>query len=216
MIIDTPRTSLEWRGDPEEFHRLHAPELARIGADAFGRSVEVMAEEVEKRFGRSFAAQIIHADGRIAGFCLYDRIPGDSGLWSIEGRATLTAYQGMGLGALALARFLEVTGAETVVSVTRNPAVCRLMARRFTVCLPDLDPAAADPLRPLEHSAVRDAVKRYADHLDAADNPLPFLENRYPGGLYGAADPGRAMPFPELAGHPANGMITVGTNRPDV
>ncbi|WP_055546861.1 GNAT family N-acetyltransferase [Streptomyces sp. NBRC 110028] len=213
MTATSRCASIQWIDDPEDFHRKNAPELTWIGADAFGQRYEVMADQVATRFAKAAVGQVIRVDGVLAGFCLYDRLPGPEGHWAIEGRATRTAYQGMGLGMRAFAGFLDVTRADIVTSVTRNPAVCRLMAHHFEVSLPDLRPSAHDPLWPLKRRGVSDAMRRYADHLDVSHDRLPILENRYPSGLYGVADPGKGMPLPDLANHPEHGMIAVGVGR---
>jgi hypothetical protein len=203
----------EWIDDPAVFHREHAPLLTRIGAAAFAQRAEVMEPQVASRFAHATLALIIRADERTVGFCLFARIPGDEDLWSIEGWATLPEYQNLGLGAEAFTLFLDATGAGTVVSVSRNPAVATLMARRFTIVLPDLTTTTDDPLWTFKHPRTRDAVQWYARHLGADESCLPFLVDRYPGGLYGGKDPGKFMPLPELADHPANAMIVVGTGK---
>ena len=205
---------IEWLDDPAMFFRRHAEALAGIGASAFAQPVPVMRRQVADRFDKATLAQILRVDGEIVGFGLFDRLdlPGrESGLWIIEGRAIAPAHQRGGLGTRCFREFVDMTGANAVASVTRNPAVCRMMAAEFRTALPDL--ASDCPLQTLRHPGVAAAVRCYAGHLGAEVAELPFLRNRYPDGLYGARDPGLRMPLAAINRDPSCGIITVGVGR---
>lgn len=99
---------------------------------------------------------------------------------------------------------------QAVASVTRNPAVPRLMGKAFHVVSPDL--SAADPLHHYKESAlVRHISEVYAKYVGGDPEVAPFVYDRYGNGLYGHEDPGRLMALPEIANHPGNGIIMVAT-----
>ncbi|KOV83935.1 GNAT family N-acetyltransferase [Nocardia sp. NRRL S-836] len=200
---------IEWLDDPATFFRRHADALAAIGASAFAQPAPVMGHQVADRFAKATLAQILRLDGEIVGFGLFDRLR--SGLWVVEGRAIAPAHQRGGLGTRCFRDFLDTTGANAVATVTRNPAICRMMAAEFRTVLPDL--SSDRPLRTLHHSGIATAVRHYAGHLGADVAELPFIRNRYPGGLYGVRDPGLRMPSPEISRDPSCGVITVGVGR---
>lgn len=205
---------IEWLDDPAAFFRCHAETLAGIGASAFAQPVPAMRHQVADRFDKATLAQILRVDGEIVGFGLFGRIgvPGrESGLWIIEGRAITPAHQGGGLGTRCFREFVDTTGATAVATVTRNPAVCRMMAAEFRTVLPDL--TSDRPLQTVHHPGVATAVRRCAGHLGVDVAALPFIRNRYPGGLYGVRDPGLRMPLPEISRDPSCGIITVGVGR---
>lgn len=127
---------------------------------------------------------------------------------SIEGRAIRRDYQALGLGSLSLRELTLEEKFDAVVSVTRNPAVLRLMRRHFYTVSPDLtDP---DPLHYMGDPMVSHVVDMYGEHIGADPRDLPFVHGRYTGGLYGYADPGRAMgALPQIADKPESGIIMV-------
>ncbi|MGZ3146387.1 GNAT family N-acetyltransferase [Lentzea chajnantorensis] len=211
MTSSVENLGIEWPDDPAAFFRRHAEVLAGIGAGAFAQPETVMRHQVADRFAKAALAQILRVDGEIVGFGLFDRldVPGrEQGLWVVEGRAITPAHQRGGLGTRCFREFVDTTGASAVATVTRNPAVCRMMAAEFRTVLPDL--TSDRPLRTLHHPGVAMAVRTYAAHLGADGAGLPFIRNRYPGGLYGVRDPGLRMPLPEISRDPSCGVITVG------
>jgi hypothetical protein len=132
-------------------------------------------------------------------------------LLSIEGRAIRREHQGQGLGTLALHDILEATGAPMAASVTRNPAVPKLMTRAFHTVLPDL--TAPDALHTMQRADVQEATELYASHVGADPADAPFVFGRYTGGLYGGTDPGAHMPLTEITSDPENGIIMIATDR---
>jgi hypothetical protein len=131
---------------------------------------------------------------------------------SIEGRAIRSEYQHQGLGTLALYDILDSEDVQAAASVTRNPAVPRLMANGFYTVSPDLN--APQPLHHMMRDArVQHVTEVYARHVGVDPADAPFAFGRYAGGLYGSTDPGRCMPIPEIAGNPENGIIMVALDR---
>ncbi|USX55493.1 GNAT family N-acetyltransferase [Lentzea sp. HUAS12] len=200
---------IEWPDDPAAFFRRHAEVLTGIGATAFAQPEPVMRQQVADRFAKATLAQILRVDGEIVGFGLFNRLEQD--LWVVEGRAITPAHQRGGLGTRCFREFVDTTGANAVATVTRNPAVCRMMAAEFRTVLPDL--ASDRPLRTLHHPGIATAVRSCAAHLGADAAGLPFIRDRYPGGLYGVRDPGLRMPLPEISRDPSCGIITAGVAR---
>lgn len=129
-------------------------------------------------------------------------------LLSIEGRAIRRAHQAKGLGGLSLKKLLAEEQFDAVASVTRNPAIVRLMRKGFLTVLPDLsDP---DPLHHMRDPVVRHLVQTYGRHIGADEASLPFVHGRYKGGLYGYADPGEQMNvLSEIANSPESGVIVI-------
>lgn len=129
-------------------------------------------------------------------------------LLSIEGRAIRREHQALGLGALSLRKLIQEEEFDAVASVTRNPAVLRLMRKHFYTVSPDLsDP---DPLHYMNDSVVSHVVDVYGKHIGADPQDLPFVHGRYTGGLYGYTDPGRGMDvLPQIADNPESGVIMV-------
>ncbi|KJK42531.1 hypothetical protein UK23_36720 [Lentzea aerocolonigenes] len=214
MIGSVQDLHIEWLDDPATFFRRHAEALAAIGASAFAQPAPVMRHQVADRFDKATLAQILRVGGEIVGFGLFDRLDipeRESGLWIVEGRAIAPAHQRGGLGTRCFREFVDTTGANAVATVTRNPAICRMMAAEFRTVLPDL--TSDRPLRTLRDPEVATAVRRYAAHLGIDVAEPPFLRNRYPGGLYGVRDPGLRMPLPEISRDPSCGVITVGVGR---
>lgn len=135
---------------------------------------------------------------------------------SVEGRAISPAYQGNGLGTLALHDTLQqYDDVRAAASITRNPAIPRLMAKAFHTVSPDLN--HPNPLRPFVHDdRIRTLTEMYARHTDTATETLPFAVDRYQGGLYGGVDPGQNMiDIPEIAGYPENGIVMIAIDRKD-
>ncbi len=114
---------------------------------------------------------------------------------------------------MALHDIVESDRIEAAASVTRNPAVPRLMASSFYTVSPDLQ--AADPLHHFKDDGlVRHLTEVYATHVEADPSTLPFVPGRYGDGLYGGDDPGRRLTMlPEIAEHPGNGIIMVAIDR---
>lgn len=107
---------------------------------------------------------------------------------------------------------LDVYDIESAASVTRNPAIPRLMASGFHTVSPDLD--SDDPLHHYgRNEKVRALTETYAEHIGASPADLPLVVGRYEGGLYGYDDPGRHIGIPELAADPESGIIMVATDR---
>jgi len=205
--------TIEWSESPESFYRGNSSAMDFLGASAFDVPGERLGDQVRERFARADRAQILYLHGRLAGFCLYSRFEIDRGsaLWLIEGRAIAAAHQRRGLGRGAFRDFLDTTGAAGVASVTRNPATCRITSAEFSAVLPDL--THSDPLGGLRSAEMSAAIEAYAEHLCVPRDELPFVRNRYPGGLYGREDPGSEMPMPEVRDDPACGVILVGLHR---
>jgi len=133
-------------------------------------------------------------------------------LLSIEGRAIRQAYQGNGVGKLALVDLVDTYDIQAAASVTRNPAIPRLMRTAFSIVSPD--PANADPLHAYHNnSQVRAFTEVYAEHIGADTATLPIVPGRYEGGLYGYADPGLAMGIPEIESSNESGVVMVAVNR---
>lgn len=133
-------------------------------------------------------------------------------LLSIEGRAIRREYQGNGIGTLALYDLLDTHDVESAASVTRNPAIPRLMTNGFYTVSPDLD--NPDPLRHFKSNIrVRELTEVYAEHIGSEPAALPFAISRYEGGLYGYTDPGEQMGIPQISDYPENGIIMVATDR---
>jgi hypothetical protein len=133
---------------------------------------------------------------------------------SIEGRAIRPEFQGQGLGSLALHEILQTEKDITAAaSVTRNPAVPRLMHKAFYTVSPDLQ--AEDPLHLVRNDGVlREISEDYSEYVGADPAETPLVRGRYEGGLYGGDDPGRGMRgLPEVSEHPANGVIMVAMDR---
>ena len=130
---------------------------------------------------------------------------------SIEGRAIRREYQGLGLGALSVRKLIQEEDFDAAASVTRNPAVLRLMRKHFYTVSPDLsDP---DPLYYMDNLVIGHVVDVYGKHVGADPQDLPFVHGRYTGGLYGYADPGRGMEaLPQIADNPESGIIMVAMN----
>ena len=135
------------------------------------------------------------------------------GLLSIEGRAIRPEYQGKGLGTLALSGILKVTNVPAAASVTRNPAVLRLMTTGFQIVSPDM--GAGDPLHYFRNDErVQEATEVYGRHVVADPQSLPFVYDRYTGGLYGESDPGQNLTaLPQVANNPENGVIMAAVER---
>ena len=95
-----------------------------------------------------------------------------------------------------------------MASVTRNPAVLRLMRKHFFTVSPDLnDP---DPLYHMQDRLIAHLVEVYGRHVGADPKDLPFVHSRYTGGLYGYADPGRDMDkLPQIASNPESGVVMI-------
>lgn len=133
-------------------------------------------------------------------------------LLSIEGRAIKREYQGNGIGTVALYDLLDTHDFQAAASVTRNPAIPRLMANGFYTVSPD--PEHHDPLHHFKRNdRVKELTEAYAEHIGAKHEDLPFALGRYEGGLYGYADPGHDMGIPEIADNPENGIIMIATDR---
>lgn len=100
-----------------------------------------------------------------------------------------------------------------MASVTRNPAVLRLMAKFFRIVSPDLDDP--DPFHHLkDDKLVQHLTKVYGRHVGADPAHLPMVVGRYTGGLYGGADPGKNIKqLPAIARHPENGMVMIALDR---
>jgi len=106
---------------------------------------------------------------------------------------------------------LNQTKLERAATVTRNPATIHLIGRNFTVVSPDLQ--AADPLYLTNVPEIAAITEAYAKHI-GAHGPLPIVTDRYErAGLYGGADPGKAMPIPQVANYRTNAVIVTGTER---
>ena len=177
--------------NPAEYYPQHPDELSEVGASAFSQPVEVIREQVAERFASATLGQIFTVGRNIVGFCTYVQLEGvgqEAGIWAIEGLATMRSHQRNGMGRQALHAFVEKTGAAAVTTVTRNPAVSRLFLKEFTTVLPTLAPG--HPLRPLEVKEVRHVVEVYGRYLEADPAHLPFIHNRYPGGLSGKVTQG--------------------------
>ena len=107
---------------------------------------------------------------------------------------------------------LDTYDIESAASVTRNPAIPRLMANGFYTVSPNMD--SPDPLGVYkQNERVRRLTEMYAQHVDARVDDLPFVFGRYEGGLYGYEDPGRQIGIPELADDPESGIIMIATDR---
>jgi hypothetical protein len=134
-------------------------------------------------------------------------------LVSIEGRAIQRVHQGTGLGTLALHQLLDAhPDIAAAASVTRNPAIPRLMTRGFNVVSPDL--GHENPLHHYKNNRLlRHLTEVYGAHVGADPATLPLVPNRYTGGLYGYADPGQHMGIPQLAESPEHGIIMIATER---
>jgi len=134
-------------------------------------------------------------------------------LLSIEGRAIHKAFQGRGLGTTALYEVLANTDIFAAASVTRNPAVPKLMSKAFRVVSPDL--GAPDPLHAFHSSPlVYDVTDFYAQHIGANPAETPLVRGRYGEGLYGLDDPGQGMTaLPEVQLNPGDGIIMVAIER---
>lgn len=132
---------------------------------------------------------------------------------SIEGRAIRPEYQNQGLGSLALKDILQkIPNITAAASVTRNPAVLKLMGKNFRTVSPDL--GAVDPLHFVkENDRVQKVSTIYAEHIGADSAQIPFVFDRYAGGLYGDNDLGKAMPISEIAQNPQHGIIMVAIDR---
>jgi hypothetical protein len=130
-------------------------------------------------------------------------------LLTIEGRAIRQDCQGQGLGTLALKQLLANVNVDAVASVTRNPAVPKLMTKVFHIVSPDL--SSPDPLHYFKSSRlIQHMTNSYAEHIGAAVEDQPFVCNRYGDGLYGGYDPGREMTcLPQISNNPSNGIIMV-------
>jgi hypothetical protein len=102
---------------------------------------------------------------------------------------------------------------QAAASVTRNPAVPRLMANGFYTVSPDLE--HPNPLHHFKRNRlVRHLTEVYGSHVDADPGELPFAIGRYQGGLYGYTDPGLRMAgIPEVTDNPDNGVIMVAVDR---
>lgn len=141
---------------------------------------------------------------------LFGGLIGD--LLSIEGRAIKREFQGNGVGKLALHDMIDTYDVHAAASVTRNPAIPRLMANGFHTVSPDL--TYHDPLHHFkQNDRIRELTEVYAEHLGANPDGLPFALGRYKGGLYGYTDPGNAMGIPEITDDPENGIIMIATDR---
>lgn len=112
------------------------------------------------------------------------------------------------MGGLSLKKLLAEEQFDAVASVTRNPAIVRLMGKGFFTVLPDLnDP---DPLHHMRDPLIRHLVQAYGAHIGADEASLPFVHGRYKGGLYGYTDPGEGMnALPEIANNPESGVIVI-------
>jgi hypothetical protein len=140
----------------------------------------------------------------------YGVVIGD--LLSIEGRAIKQAYQGNGIGRLALIDLIGAYDIQAAASVTRNPAIPRLMLNGFKVVSPN--PTQPNPLHAYRHNdRVRAFTEVYAEHINAETASLPIVPGRYEGGLYGYTDPGRNMGIPEIEADKENGVIMVAIDR---
>ncbi len=129
-------------------------------------------------------------------------------LLSIEGRAIRRAHQANGLGMLSLKKLIAEEDYVAMASVTRNPAIIKLMRKAFYTVLPDL--TDADPLHPMQDKVVRHLVNVYGRHVGADPRDLPFVHGRYKGGLYGYADPGKGLEgLPQIAGSPESGIVMI-------
>jgi hypothetical protein len=107
---------------------------------------------------------------------------------------------------------LDTHDIEAAASVTRNPAIPKLMTSGFYTVSPDLE--HHDPLHHFKNNPrMRELTEVYAEHIGAPATDLPFAFGRYEGGLYGYADPGQAMSIPEIADDPENGIIMIATDR---
>lgn len=134
------------------------------------------------------------------------------GLLSIEGRAIGKDFQHKGLGTLALREILATENVQTAASVTRNPAVPRLMSKAFHIVSPDLEmPDALHHFKHNEH--VRELTEIYAKHIDVRAEDVPFVVGRYGNGLYGFDDPGETMALPQISDYPGNGIIMIATEK---
>ncbi|MFC0112544.1 GNAT family N-acetyltransferase [Kibdelosporangium aridum] len=162
----------EFHDDPLRFYGEHADELTAVCVDAFGRPADVLRDEVTERFARTSLVQIIRGDGRVVGFGLYAFVrAGAVELLSVEGRAIAREHQRRGLGVRALQGLLEVTDASMIASVTRSPAIPKLMKHAFYTILPDL--SALNPFHPVERHDVREAAECYARYAGADPVNMP-------------------------------------------
>lgn len=79
MNTPTPhatQVTIECPADPPGYYQQHANELAATGAAAFGQPLCSFASQVAERFKRAKLAQVLHVDGRLAGFALYNILRG--------------------------------------------------------------------------------------------------------------------------------------------
>ncbi|HSX34143.1 MAG TPA: hypothetical protein VLF62_00685 [Candidatus Saccharimonadales bacterium] len=133
-------------------------------------------------------------------------------LLSIEGRAIKREYQGRGLGKTALQQILATEQFDAAASVTRNPAVLKVMQSGFCTVSPDL--RAADPLHYMRDPLLRELASVYSAHIGSDPKDAPFVPGRYTGGLYGGEDPGRGMAaLPQLAANPENGVMMLAADK---
>lgn len=133
-------------------------------------------------------------------------------LLSIEGRAIRREYQGHGLGKAALQEILRTEQFDAAASVTRNPAVLKVMQSGFCTVSPDL--RAADPLHSMRDPLLQELAQVYSAHIGSNPAEAPFVNGRYTGGLYGGVDPGAGIAaLPQLANHPENGVMMLAVDK---
>lgn len=132
---------------------------------------------------------------------------------SIEGRAIRQEFQGQGLGSLALRHLLKQDNSiVAAASVTRNPAVPKVMSKCFAKVAPDL--SAIQPLEIYNDPQIKTIMEAYGNYLGISPQNLPFAVGRYKGGLYGYEDVGKQMDkIPQIANYPENGIIMAAINR---
>lgn len=137
-------------------------------------------------------------------------------LLSHDGRAILEEFRGQHLASAALDRLLECGNLHIIAAAgaTRNPAVPKVMAHRFSTVSPDIS-CPDDPLHHLsDDPRMRYVTEVYARHIGANSATLPF-NHRYGEGLYGSKDndPGQQMPLAEVRNNPGMAVIAVAIDK---
>lgn len=113
---------------------------------------------------------------------------------------------------MALRQMVATYHFDAAASVTRNPAIPRVMRECFHGVMPDL--TAEDPLRHMRDPLFGHLATIYARHIGSDPHDAPFVPGRYTGGLYGADDPGQGMArLPGMAENPENGIMMLAADR---